>query len=467
MLPQKWVQFCMRACTWAVAMQLLIVLAMPLMTGKPAVTDHDGNVEVHRVGQGACSIFCIILRYMIMAALYFGFIGVCVGVHHMEAPKEVYPEGTPPVSPAVHCVIILSTIYFIVYFILAVLRTINQLNDIVHTKASDTFQYASYTVNLSPMLCILFIATRMRALQMDPRHGNPQRWAQHCMYICTFSVALQTALVILVPYCLEGKTRKGPSEGDILFDVKNQCCNTFLIIFHWIRVLCLYGGFSIVIYSVIVIEHPKGARHTPEVSPTLHCVIILTIQFFSVYLFLWLAITINQLQSQTNEVNTPSTTSARRSRRGERNILIATLDSARNIIIHCPMLAILFVGCRMRALQLTANKGAPPSWAQDCMYLATFSSVGQLFVVLLTGMLSQTGERKSRADDDDEDMPRSRGDRTCVAIAESVQMLLLVTMWVGAIGVAICVITMRPETCTGRGSQLPMAAKGKEQQFPE
>ena len=35
------------------------------------------------------------------------------------------------------------------------------------------------------MLCVLFLGARMRALQMDPKHGNPQRWAQNCFFLCT------------------------------------------------------------------------------------------------------------------------------------------------------------------------------------------------------------------------------------------------------------------------------------------
>jgi hypothetical protein len=479
MLPPPWVQFCMRACAWAVMMQLVIVLAIPLMTGKPAVTDADGNAEVHRLNQGGCSVICVVVRYIIMAGLYLGFMGVCIGVHQMEAPKEVYPEGTPPVSPAVHCVIILSTVYFCVYFVLAVFRTINQMNGYSHTKASDTFQLAAYTVNFSPMLCILFIGARMRALQMDPRNGNPQRWAQQCMYICTFSVVLQSLLVITVPFCLGGKARKGPSEGDITFEIRNTCCNNFLLLIRWIAILCLYGGFSVVVYSMLTIQHRKGPQYTPEVSPTLQCVIILTVQFFLVYLLLWIAITLNQMSSQRDEQARNSPPSGRN--RVQRNILIATLDSGRTIVMFCPMLAILFVACRMRALQLTANKGAPAGWAQDCMYLATFSSVGQLILVLLIGLYSEVTEsqrKKSRApdvqewtptEDDEEEIRRlgGRGNKTCVAFAEGIQMLFHITMYVGAIGVAWFLVTMRPEDCTGRGSQLPKLTHGKEQEFPE
>ena len=48
------------------------------------------------------------------------------------------------------------------------------------TKLMGTLILARYTVNFAPMLAILCIGTRMRALQIDPKHGSPQRWAPVC-----------------------------------------------------------------------------------------------------------------------------------------------------------------------------------------------------------------------------------------------------------------------------------------------
>merc|ERR1719305_1850685 len=79
---------------------------------------------------------------------------------------------------------------------------------------------AKYTVNFAPMLCVLFIGARMRALQIDPKHGNPQPWAQNCFYMCTFSVLIQALLVILVPFVAKGDCRRGEVEGDLSFSVE-------------------------------------------------------------------------------------------------------------------------------------------------------------------------------------------------------------------------------------------------------
>ena len=73
------------------------------------------------------------------------------------------------------------------------------------------------------------------------------------------------------------------------------------------------------------------------------------------------------------------------------------MQSCLGTIMFCPMLAILFVGTRMRALQMTNNKGAPQGWAQDGMYLATWSLFLQFWMVVLAAVC--TGE-KGKTDED-------------------------------------------------------------------
>merc|ERR1719482_2472142 len=120
----------------------------------------------------------------------------------MEAPKEIWGEdGGPPVSPAVACTMNLTWQFFGVYLGVALSRTMVQMSgpSPFLTKLVGVFTMAKMTVNFAPMLCILFIGARMRALQMDPKNGNPQLWAQRCFYACTISVVVQVILVIVFP----------------------------------------------------------------------------------------------------------------------------------------------------------------------------------------------------------------------------------------------------------------------------
>merc|ERR1719240_1117317 len=154
-----------------------------------------------------------------MAALYGGFATICVGIHLMEPPKAIWGTAPPPVSPAVACTINLTTQFFVVYLLVALAKTAVEISgpSLFLTKLEGLLKLAKFTVNFVPMLCILFLGARLRALQMDPKGGNPQWWAQHCFYGCTYSVLAQTILVILLPFCMKCECKQGSSEGDVIF----------------------------------------------------------------------------------------------------------------------------------------------------------------------------------------------------------------------------------------------------------
>merc|ERR1719169_354377 len=84
-------------------------------------------------------------------------------------------------------------------------------------KLEGVFTMAKMTVNFAPMLYILFVGARMRALQIDPKNGAPQAWAQNCFYLCTYSVMVQCILIIAMPYVTSCEIKRGVSEGDVVF----------------------------------------------------------------------------------------------------------------------------------------------------------------------------------------------------------------------------------------------------------
>merc|ERR1719372_558 len=104
------------------------------------------------------------------------------------------------------------------------------------------------------------------------------------------------------------------------------------------------------------------------------CVTNLTVQFFVVYLGIWIAETVRLYIGRMWIVV----------RLGE------LMDNCKGTINFCPMLAILFVGTRMRALLITNNRGAPQGWVQDGMYMATWAVLIQFLMCLLVGLFTQT-----------------------------------------------------------------------------
>jgi len=431
-LPQDWVKMCMQACSWSVLIQTLMVLCIPILLGGEPQVSEDGTPEVK--GDSMMAKVLTGVRYVAMAGMYGGFTAVCAGAIMMEAPKSVYPDGAPPVSPAVACTMNLCFQYFAVYLGIAFLTTYHDFfpaTDLTN-KLKGTFQLCQNTVAFAPMLCILFIGARMRALQIDPIAGNPQPWAQNCFYLCAYAVLVQCLVLFIIPFLAGGKLNKGTTEGDVTFEMDNQTIFTGLSVVRYACLLALYGGFTAVIYSVCVIKNPNGP--TPPVSPAMQCVMNLTVQFFFVYLTLFVFVTAKQFMGSNDFFD----------------IAIPTVDSARATVQFCPMLSILFLGLRMRALQITSNKGAPQGWAQQGMFLATYSLMVQVLLVLVLPLFTRSAPKM---DADGNVMPVGTGIMASTMVA--VRYLAFLALYGGAITCVAAIFMVTPETATGKGALIP------------
>jgi len=387
-----------------------------------------------------------VVRYVVMLSLYISIIVVCVGIFMMEGPKEIWGDSPPPVSPAVQCTMILAWQFFAVYLGVAIARTLVQVSgpSPLLTKVIGMFTMAKLTINFAPMLCILFIGARMRALQMDPKNGNPQLWAQRCFYLCTYSVLVQALLVILAPLVLKDCVcKQGASEGDVVFESPNQSINMVLNVVRYVLLICLYGGFTAVMVSVFIIEHPKDVSLTPPISPAMSCVMNLTVQYFTVYLCLMIAITVKQFAGNKDD--------------GPREgfdlfgYIIGVLEAGVHTVMFAPMLSMLFIGTRMRALQLTkATDGTiPPSagpqpWAQQAMFLCTWSVLIQLIMAMIVPILTGTG--KPEMDKDGNVITPEGANKVVAIILDIIKYLCLISMYGGACVIVYAVYTMTPES---------------------
>ena len=50
---------------------------------------------------------------------------------------------------------------------------------------------------------------RMRALQLDPVNGARQKWAQNCVFVCTYASLARTLWCFCIPVILGGNAAKG------------------------------------------------------------------------------------------------------------------------------------------------------------------------------------------------------------------------------------------------------------------
>merc|ERR1719443_544902 len=133
------------------------------------------------------------------------------------------------------------------------------------------------------------------------------------------------------------------------------------------------------------------------------------------------------------------------------DFLIGVFEAGQKTVMFAPMLAMLFIGARMRALQLTksADGTIPPTagpqpWAQDAMFSATWSVLIQVLMTLVVPIATGTGKPEM---DEDGCVVTPKGSNRWVGYAlETIRYLCLLSMYGGAMVVVYAIFVMTPET---------------------
>jgi hypothetical protein len=331
-------------------------------------------------------------------------VGCCVGVITMtpaeclgggkkaEAKaKEMWGSGAPPVSPALQCTMNLTIQFFVIYLLLMVIKTVRDFSEgkvwfiAIKDKfiaAQNTLNNAATTVFMAPMLCILFISARMRALQIDPKTGAPQAWAQMCFHICTYCLLVCTILTLLPP--LLGNAERGATEEDVTYKMHGAVGGIVTAV-RFLALLGVYAGFTAIIYSMFEIKNKNGP--TPPLAPAMQCVQVLCLLFFGIYLIIFILQTIRDF--------TPIQMTA----------FWESMQTTLGTVQFAPMLCVLFIGVRMRAQEVRPGTGAPQGWAIEAMYLCVLSIIIQLLMCFILPILAPA---PAEVDEDGNMKPRKR-----------------------------------------------------------
>jgi len=433
--PQMWVQNCMYGVTFAVLGSTLAVLLVPLVTGKPVAlkagsSDMEKPDEVEEGGSKATFYALSAVRYLILLGLYGGLAGVIVGICTYLPAGETDLMKLPAPAPAVMCTMILAVLFFVTQLVIAGCRTYTEFTGTQMGQVVDVMNAAAATVEFGPMLAVLFLSARMRALQHD---GQPQLWAQHCMYASTGALGMTTILAVVVPLALGGKMHINEKTNERTFEVENPTLGMALVAVRYISMLCFYGGAVAVAVSIFKFEAPAGPEHTLPVSPTVQCVVNLTVQFFFVYLMVIIMATVSELSGGKYPL--------------ENHRFYAALQAAKTTVAFCPMLSILFVTTRMYALLITDKKGAPQAWVQDGMFMATWALLISFVVCLATGCVMDDVEM-----DEDGNVTNKFSNQYVGIGMTVVRYLAMLLLYGGIVTVIVGLFKMTPENANGRGS---------------
>merc|ERR1719326_2188846 len=83
-------------------------------------------------------------------------------------------------------------------------------------------------------------------------------------------------------------------ESDVVFEGIPANIEKIVTIIRYVALLALYGGFTAVVVAVFTMEHPKDPELTPPVPPAMQCLMNLALQYFFVYLMLFVFCTMFQ-----------------------------------------------------------------------------------------------------------------------------------------------------------------------------
>jgi len=264
------------------------------------------------------------------------------------------------------CTMQISVLFFAVQLVVAGCRSYSEFKGQEEPHLTAVMVAAANTVEFGPMMAILFLSLRMRALQ---HNSEPQTWAQDAMFFSTTALTLTTVLAIVVPMLLKGKMVATEDPGNPKFEVPNQTLGTILVVVRYVCMMALYGGVMVVFYAIVTF---RGEKETLPISPAMECVMSLTTQYFLIYFLMILLVTASELSGGRWQVH-------------ESRMYFA-VEAAKGTLAFAPMLAILFVTVRMYALLLTDGKGSPQKYCQEGMFMSTYALLVQCVVCLLSGL---------------------------------------------------------------------------------
>jgi len=428
--PQIWVQSCMYALTCSLLATTLMVLFVPCVTGKP-LSLKEGTCDLeqptHEEGQTHAFWALTVVRYLILLGLYGGLAGVILGINIYLPPGATDLDKLPPPAPAIKCTMILSVFFFAVQLVIAFCQSYAEFTGAAFPRIVGIMNGAANTVEFAPMLSIVFLAARMRALQHD---GQPQKWAQDCMFASTYAMCTTTLLAILVPLVLGGSMKMDSKTKEMTFEAgSNLRLGYAMVAMRFACMLGFYGGVVGVIYSILVFEAPEGAEATRPVSPTVLCVLNLTLQFFFVYSVLIVCHTVSEVSGGKYPLETYKFYSA--------------VDASKATLAFAPMLSILFVTTRMYALLITDKKGAPPAWVQDGMYMSTWS----LLISFLSCMVTAFVMDEVTTDEDGNVV--NKFSTKWIAIAMTIlRYLTMLLLYGGIVTVIVGLFVMTPDSAS-------------------
>eukprot|EP00451_Oxyrrhis_marina_P004121 CAMPEP_0204255026 /NCGR_PEP_ID=MMETSP0468-20130131/2942_1 /ASSEMBLY_ACC=CAM_ASM_000383 /TAXON_ID=2969 /ORGANISM="Oxyrrhis marina" /LENGTH=645 /DNA_ID=CAMNT_0051228853 /DNA_START=138 /DNA_END=2075 /DNA_ORIENTATION=+ len=422
-LPQDWVQGAMQAASWSLLILVLAAVALPAV-GPDAKSGSGG---------GAAGLAVVAVKVAAAVVVNSCALVVAIGAVVMEAPDSVWGNKEPAVSPALDGLLVLSCQYFTVLAGLEVVRAVMQFTSagqsVTVQNVEASLVSTAVHAQIAPVLGVLFLAARMRKVETKT-DDIPEEVMTACFYVAAYTLLVMLVVVFVLPVAFGGQCRTVDGEADTVLEGGKPAIATAFVVCRLVAMSIIAVAMTVIIWGIYAYE-----RAGKEATPAMFSVVTIGLTYFVIFAALFLALGVKQLTMGPN----PQSSSALRT-------TCVAFDAARMSAMFGLMLAVLILGVHMRAKSITYNKGHPQTYAQQAMFIVTFTVLAQCIMAFILPFVAGGPTIV-----DGEIDPAAVRNKTVGIVMNTLKYLCLFLLYACAIALIVSLFTMDCEnTAEGR-----------------
>jgi hypothetical protein len=268
-----------------------------------------------------------------------------------------------------------------------------------------------FALQVPPMLCVLLLGLALRTIQRSTTYSNT------AMVGMCFSTGVAVLQAVIVGYARAqiqlGYAQDKAEVGPFL---------QLGIIFRSLSLVCLYAGIGLILAGIVAIDRTPEAH---QLSATMQCLMMLNVTYFVVHFAV-----------------VGGTACCRFIHRWSSS----AIDGLQNSLAFAPMLCVLMIGVRLRAIQLDVQD--PPSWATQAMWTASISVVAK--VLCSTATHRESREDGASSSDDEAAIAsswkhRSPGEKLTAIVLLAITLLATFFFYIAVSVLIVAVFLMESE----------------------
>jgi len=357
--PSFWIQDVIAICSAILILKTTLHIFVGCVLLRPAssplarrvATQENGDDNTgSAVGQAVLSFGCVVA-----SLLYASIAGVVMGTVYAVPPHSESDalQGEPKaLNTVTYCTLLLASQYFVMTLVKLILSvSVDFKYTAFRPIDSEILEGPMNAVRPAAMLCLLFQAGSLHAIELSPPHGEPPVQVCSIMLLAAYALFAHVLLQLSVA-ALDHMVHDKKNE----YQLVSRCRCIILGVLRPALFTVVYVGAGYVCISVWsdpTLTDLAGGRvpddapqlDPPSASSTVLCVVLVATIYFGVQLIHGVG---GMMQQSTQ--------------------LKQIINASRDAVVLCPMVSVLFISVRYRSLQLSGGLGEPQAWLQGCVH---------------------------------------------------------------------------------------------------